>query len=163
MNSKSNEYEMKRSYTTVDGNVASQILKSLDANSYATKKTIAQGLLDVALLTANASQLKYILQVGESHDFYSLMLGLIITSIVLQLIQLLVCIVLGSKFNINKEDHQDTANIANNIILGLNALIVGVNIFISSFEMRENFADNNDNTKSFFNVSTTTETFLKTT
>lgn len=60
--------------------------KQLDANSYATKKTIAQGLLDVALLTANASQLKYILQVGEQHDFYSLMLGLIITSIILQVI-----------------------------------------------------------------------------
>ena len=38
-------------------------MKSLDANRYATKKTIAQGMLDIALLTANASQLKYILQV----------------------------------------------------------------------------------------------------
>merc|ERR1711997_19102 len=39
--------------------------KALDANRYATKKTIAQGMLDVALLTANASQLKYVLQLGE--------------------------------------------------------------------------------------------------
>merc|ERR1712241_1227382 len=60
--------------------------KALDANRYATKKTIAQGMLDVALLTANASQLKYVLQVGEKHEFYTLMLGLIITSIVLQVI-----------------------------------------------------------------------------
>lgn len=58
--------------------------KSLDANKYATKKTIAQGLLDVALLTANASQLKYVLQVGEEHEFYTLMLTLIIISMVLQ-------------------------------------------------------------------------------
>lgn len=58
--------------------------KALDANKYATKKTIAQGLLDVALLTANASQLKYVLQVGEKHEFYTLMLSLIIISIVLQ-------------------------------------------------------------------------------
>lgn len=57
----------------------------LDANRYATKKTIAQGMLDVALLTANASQLKYVLQVGaEQHPFYHLMLGLIILSIILQ-------------------------------------------------------------------------------
>lgn len=42
------------------------------------------GMLDIALLTANASQLKYILQVGEKHEFYSLMLGLITTSIILQ-------------------------------------------------------------------------------
>lgn len=56
----------------------------MDANRYATKKTIAQGLLDVALLTANASQLKYVLQVGKQHEFYVLMLSLIIVSIVLQ-------------------------------------------------------------------------------
>ena len=59
--------------------------KALDANRYATKKTIAQGLLDVALLTANASQLKYVLQVGyDNHPFYYLMLSLIIISIILQ-------------------------------------------------------------------------------
>nr|CAD7602457.1 unnamed protein product [Timema genevievae] len=58
--------------------------KPLDANSYATKKTIAQGMLDIALLTANASQLKYVLQVGEQHEFYSLMVGLISVSIILQ-------------------------------------------------------------------------------
>ena len=59
--------------------------KALDANRYATKKTIAQGLLDVALLTANASQLKYVLQVGaDNHPFYYLMLSLIIISMILQ-------------------------------------------------------------------------------
>lgn len=56
----------------------------MDANRYATKKTIAQGMLDIALLTANASQLKYILQVGEKHEFYALMLTLISISIILQ-------------------------------------------------------------------------------
>lgn len=56
----------------------------MDANRYATKKTIAQGMLDIALLTANASQLKYILQIGERHEFYKLMLILIVMSIILQ-------------------------------------------------------------------------------
>ncbi|XP_005188340.1 ninjurin-1 isoform X1 [Musca domestica] len=60
-------------------------MKSMDANRYATKKTIAQGMLDIALLTANASQLKYILQVGEQHQFYKLMLVLISLSIILQI------------------------------------------------------------------------------
>lgn len=41
-------------------------------------------MLDIALLTANASQLKYILQVGHKHEFYTLMLGLISTSLILQ-------------------------------------------------------------------------------
>ncbi|GFR32694.1 ninjurin-2, partial [Trichonephila clavata] len=57
---------------------------NLDANVYATKKTIAQGLLDVALLTANASQLKYLLQVGKEHEFYYVMMTLISLSIILQ-------------------------------------------------------------------------------
>ena len=35
----------------------------MDDNLYATKKTIAAGMLDIALITANASQLRYILQV----------------------------------------------------------------------------------------------------
>ncbi len=56
----------------------------MDANRYATKKTIAQGMLDIALLTANASQLKYILQVGHKHEFYTLMLTLISISIIMQ-------------------------------------------------------------------------------
>lgn len=56
----------------------------MDANRYATKKTIAQGMLDIALLTANASQLKYILQVGHKHEFYTLMLTLISVSIIMQ-------------------------------------------------------------------------------
>lgn len=58
--------------------------KPLDVNRYATKKTIAQGMLDIALLTANANQLKYILQVGEKHEFYKPLLVLIATSILLQ-------------------------------------------------------------------------------
>lgn len=59
-------------------------MKSMDANRYATKKTIAQGMLDIALLTANASQLKYILQVGQKHEFYTLMLIMISVSIIMQ-------------------------------------------------------------------------------
>uniref|UniRef100_A0A182UAV3 Uncharacterized protein n=1 Tax=Anopheles melas TaxID=34690 RepID=A0A182UAV3_9DIPT len=61
-----------------------QGIKGLNLNSYATRKSIAQGMLDLALLTANASQLKYILTVGETHQFYHLLLVLIIVSISLQ-------------------------------------------------------------------------------
>ncbi|GFQ84932.1 ninjurin-2 [Trichonephila clavata] len=69
---------------------------NLDANVYATKKTIAQGLLDVALLTANASQLKYLLQVGKEHEFYYVMMTLISLSIILQVL----CYFDSSHFNI---------------------------------------------------------------
>ncbi|XP_043197087.1 ninjurin-1-like isoform X3 [Amphibalanus amphitrite] len=71
------------------------VRKTLDPNRYATKKTIAQGMLDVALLTANASQLRYVLQVGEEHEFYTLMVTLISLSIILQCLQAITNVVLS--------------------------------------------------------------------
>ncbi|XP_075228907.1 ninjurin C isoform X3 [Lycorma delicatula] len=82
--------------------------KPLDANRYATKKTIAQGMLDIALLTANASQLKYILQVGHKHEFYTLMLGLITTSIILQVILGIITLIISTK-NINYQKYHRSA------------------------------------------------------
>ncbi|KAK7790744.1 hypothetical protein R5R35_013098 [Gryllus longicercus] len=110
--------------------------KPLDANRYATKKTIAQGMLDIALLTANASQLKYILQVGKEHEFYTLMVTLISVSIILQAAQGILCLVLGSTYNINKPKEQRKANAWNNVALALNVLITGVNVVLSAFDMR---------------------------
>ncbi|XP_055614601.1 ninjurin-1-like, partial [Uranotaenia lowii] len=93
-------------------------LKSMDANRYATKKTIAQGMLDIALLTANASQLKYILQVGEKHEFYTLMLVLISISIILQVSAAMLAVIL-TLVNFHKgELHQRVANILNHFSLG---------------------------------------------
>lgn len=56
----------------------------LNPNTYASKKSLAQGMLDLALLAANATQLKYILKTGDSHEFYGLLLTLVILSICLQ-------------------------------------------------------------------------------
>lgn len=61
-----------------------QSISKLDLNDYATRKSFAQGMLDLALLTANASQLKYLLTVGEVHEFYHLLLTLVIVSISMQ-------------------------------------------------------------------------------
>ncbi|XP_074027378.1 ninjurin C isoform X3 [Leptinotarsa decemlineata] len=108
------------------------ILKTLDVNKYATKKTIAQGLLDVALLTANASQLKYVLQVGEKHEFYVLMLCLIIISILLQLVVAILFIIIGG-LNINKQRDYKAAIILNDIILMFIFIISIINIIISGF------------------------------
>ena len=43
--------------------------KLLDPNTYATKKTLAQGMLDIALLSASASQLRYALEVGTAQTW----------------------------------------------------------------------------------------------
>ncbi|XP_039453530.1 ninjurin-2 isoform X1 [Culex pipiens pallens] len=114
------------------GGDSDRVLKSMDANRYATKKTIAQGMLDIALLTANASQLKYILQVGEKHEFYTLMLTLISISIILQLIVGILFVIIGS-LNINRKTDQTAAVILNDVILVLIFLLSLINVIISGF------------------------------
>ncbi|XP_013107120.1 ninjurin-1 isoform X2 [Stomoxys calcitrans] len=107
-------------------------MKAMDANRYATKKTIAQGMLDIALLTANASQLKYILQVGEQHQFYKLMLILISLSIILQLLVGILFVIIGS-LNINRKQDQTAAIILNDIIMVIVFVISVINVVISGF------------------------------
>ncbi|XP_059620617.1 ninjurin-1 isoform X1 [Phlebotomus argentipes] len=111
------------------------LLKSMDANRYATKKTIAQGMLDIALLTANASQLKYILQVGEKHEFYTLMLTLISISICLQVGMG----VLSLSFNLLRDcklhipDYQKSTNYINHLATCIAFIVTVVNLLISAF------------------------------
>uniref|UniRef100_A0AAG5CTH8 Ninjurin-2 n=1 Tax=Anopheles atroparvus TaxID=41427 RepID=A0AAG5CTH8_ANOAO len=95
-----------------------RVLKSMDANRYATKKTIAQGMLDIALLTANASQLKYILQVGDKHEFYGLMLTLISISIILQVSAAMLAVILTLVNLHGGEVQRKVANILNHFSLG---------------------------------------------
>lgn len=109
----------------------------LDANRYATKKTIAQGMLDVALLTANASQLKYVLQLGpDKHPFYELMLSLIVISIILQVVAGVLFLVIGG-LSINEgSTNQKTADILNDVIVVVIFIITLINVVISGFGIR---------------------------
>lgn len=53
-------------------------------NYYHTKKSTAEGMMDISLLTANANQLKFIIYYNyESKTFYPA-LGMIVLSLVLQ-------------------------------------------------------------------------------
>lgn len=54
-----------------------------------------------------------------------------------KVIQAFVCVFLGTRLDINKDTHQNTADYVNNSILAANVLIVAVNIVINVFEMRE--------------------------
>ncbi|XP_042884990.1 ninjurin-1-like isoform X1 [Penaeus japonicus] len=110
--------------------------KTLDPNRYATKKTVAQGMLDIALLTANASQLKYVLRIGEKHEFYSLMLGLIITSLVLQVLVGVFFLIIGG-MDINDPKQHTVADILNNVILLFVFLISVDNVVLSSFGLEQ--------------------------
>jgi len=111
-------------------------LKSLlNFNRYATKKTLSQGMLDMALLASNASQLKYLMQVGDVHQYYTEMVALVVTSIVLQVIVGLLFFLIAM-INVNDEESHSSAKILNNIILVFVFVITLINAFINGFGIK---------------------------
>ncbi|KAL3064500.1 hypothetical protein OYC64_000710 [Pagothenia borchgrevinki] len=56
----------------------------LNMNHYANKKSAAESMLDVALLMANASQLKAVMEQGPNFSFYTPIITLISISLCLQ-------------------------------------------------------------------------------
>lgn len=54
------------------------------ANVYVTKKNVAEGMMDISLLTANANQLKFILYYNQESKMFYITLVLIILSLILQ-------------------------------------------------------------------------------
>ncbi|XP_055537701.1 ninjurin-1-like [Wyeomyia smithii] len=124
--------------TQVDLNVNQfvQSLRTLDLNSYATRKSFAQGMLDLALLTANASQLKYLLTVGEAHAFYHLLLTLVLLSISLQVFQAVMILLLAVVLDINKTEEHRRTDILNNILIIFTVISVVINVIISAFDMK---------------------------
>ncbi|XP_012260215.2 uncharacterized protein LOC105688447 isoform X3 [Athalia rosae] len=112
------------------------VIKSLDVNRYATKKTIAQGMLDIALLTANASQLKYILQIGKQHEFYTLMLSLICVSIGLQIFSGLLSLSLNLMRDCKMDDNSYARSVdwIGKARVTLSFVVFLVNLFIATFD-----------------------------
>jgi len=57
------------------------------ANTFAAKKTVAQGMMDVALITANANQLRYLVEYQQNSSMFYVVMILIIISLILQVIK----------------------------------------------------------------------------
>ncbi|RWS06155.1 Ninjurin-1-like protein, partial [Dinothrombium tinctorium] len=112
-----------------DNNRASH---KLDFNVYATKKNIAQGLQDIALLTANATQLKYVVQRGATGEHYLHIanIALIGASIALQVLVGIILLLNTRQHTINGNNR---AECCNSIILLIVFLITIVNVFIVVF------------------------------
>lgn len=64
-------------------------------NHYANKKSAAESMLDVALLMANASQLKAVMEQGSDFAFYVPLIALISISLILQILVGVLLIFIG--------------------------------------------------------------------
>ncbi|XP_046548682.1 ninjurin-2-like [Haliotis rubra] len=106
--------------------------------AYATRKTVAEGLLDFALLMANATQLKALLDLPEGdarNSFFYTTLSLLGVSIALQIITGILIFVLGT-MEVKTEEEQKKANSLNNASVALIMFITVVNVFITAFGIK---------------------------
>lgn len=89
-------------------------------------------MLDLALLSANANQLRYVLESFPTNPYSVFSLVFIVSSIVFQ-VAVGVGLVLNTRYNINIKDEAHKANSNNNnITIGI-LLITIINIIVPAF------------------------------
>ncbi|XP_046968021.1 ninjurin-A isoform X3 [Vanessa cardui] len=105
-----------------------------DVNTYQQKKNLAQGMMDLALLSANANQLRYVLESSSTHPYYYPSLTFISLSIIFQ-IAVGVGLIMNSRYNVKDDKDICKADKINNMtVLGV-FLVTIVNVFITSFSV----------------------------
>ncbi|XP_029292247.1 ninjurin-1 [Cottoperca gobio] len=109
-----------------------KVYRSINMNHYATKKSAAQSMLDVALLMANSSQLKTVLYVGPHYRFYFPLLVLLSLSITLQVMVGLLLVFIAVKYDLNDVRKHSKLNWMNNAATVFVFFTVLINIFITA-------------------------------
>ncbi|XP_034483892.1 ninjurin-1 isoform X2 [Drosophila innubila] len=103
-----------------------------DVNAYQHKKTLAQGMMDLALLSANANQLRYVLETNTQHPYFYPSLLFISLSIIFQ-IAVGVGLIWNGRYNIKNEQEICRANRINNYtVIGI-FIVTVVNVLLSAF------------------------------
>ncbi|XP_076286996.1 ninjurin-A [Lasioglossum baleicum] len=108
--------------------------KYKQSNTFAAKKTVAQGMMDVALITANANQLRYLLEYQKNTNTFLLILTLIIVSLSLQ-VAVGIGLVFKGRFDIKEKSKSNIAHRINNYVVVGVFLITIINVFIASFSI----------------------------
>ncbi|XP_015177861.1 PREDICTED: ninjurin-1-like [Polistes dominula] len=112
----------------------SQAYSARAANSFAAKKTVAQGMMDVALITANANQLRYLIEYQRNSPTFYVILILIVISLLLQ-IAVGVSLIFKGRFDIKGQSKSINARKINNYVVVGVFLITIINVFIASFSI----------------------------
>uniref|UniRef100_A0A8C8BCV7 Ninjurin 1 n=1 Tax=Otus sunia TaxID=257818 RepID=A0A8C8BCV7_9STRI len=112
----------------------------MNINHYANKKSAAESMLDIALLMANASQLKAVMEQGPSFSFYIPLIILISLSLTLQ-VMVGVLLIFLVKYDLNNPAKHGKLDFLNNLATGLVFIIVVVNIFITAFGVQKPVAE----------------------
>lgn len=83
----------------------------MNINHYATKKSVAESMLDVALFMANVTQLKAVLEQGTSFQYYTTLIVLISISLFFQVVIGILLIITGKAATEMHTSLQNTAGV----------------------------------------------------
>ncbi|KAK9888818.1 hypothetical protein WA026_001041 [Henosepilachna vigintioctopunctata] len=127
------DYENNHHHHHDADSAGSGILEEIpDINVYQHKKTLAQGMMDLALFSANANQLRYVLDSYERHPYYYPSVIFISLSLLLQ-VAIGVLLIWNATYNVKDEKEVCRANKINNYtVIGI-FLVTVVNVFVSAF------------------------------
>ncbi|CAM5079932.1 unnamed protein product [Natator depressus] len=118
------------------GNPGSRRDNPININHYATKKSVAESMLDVALFMANVTQLKAVLEQGVSFQYYATLISLISISLFFQVVIGILLIIIA-RLNLNDVSKQQRLNVLNNVATALIFITVILNIFITGFGVQK--------------------------
>ncbi|XP_029681620.1 ninjurin-2 isoform X2 [Takifugu rubripes] len=105
---------------------------NLNMNLYATKKTVAEGMLDVALFLANITHMKTVIEQGAGYRYYIAVLTLISFSLALQIVAGILIIIIARR-DLNVVSNQKRLDYLNNLATGVIFVTAVINFFVSFF------------------------------
>ncbi|MEQ2297951.1 hypothetical protein AMECASPLE_000092, partial [Ameca splendens] len=108
---------------------------NLNMNLYATKKTAAEGMLDIALFLANITHMKTVIEQGAGYRYYAAVLTLISFSLALQIVAGVLIIIIGRR-DLNNSTLQRRLDYLNNVTTIIVFITTVLNCFISTFGMQ---------------------------
>ncbi|XP_055087781.1 ninjurin-2-like isoform X3 [Periophthalmus magnuspinnatus] len=108
---------------------------SLNMNQYATKKTAAEGMLDIALFLANITHMKTVIEQGAGYRYYAAVLTLISFSLALQIVAGVLIVIIGRR-DLNNSTLQKRLDYLNNMMTAILFVTTGLSFFISIFGMQ---------------------------
>ncbi|XP_029681619.1 ninjurin-2 isoform X1 [Takifugu rubripes] len=106
---------------------------NLNMNLYATKKTVAEGMLDVALFLANITHMKTVIEQGAGYRYYIAVLTLISFSLALQIVAGILIIIIARVELAFLHSCQRALNLLNNLTTGIIFLTFIINVIKAAF------------------------------
>ncbi|XP_012215489.1 ninjurin-A-like [Linepithema humile] len=106
-------------------------------NTFAAKKTVAQGMMDIALITANANQLRYLIEYQQNSPTFYVVMILIIISLLLQ-VTVGVSLIFKGRFDMKGKSKCINAERINNYVVVGIFLITIINVFVAAFSVTPN-------------------------